>query len=103
MNHCFPLIYLSTMTQIPLLSCYLPPYNLVVSKLLEKNLLTNKLFVGKAIKDMWEHFVTIFVHQCPRPVEISLKTAEVFEEHGMMKEVECLRGECSLCTHVCFN
>ena len=64
-----------------------------MSKLLEKNLLTNKLFVGKENKDMWGQFVTIFVHQCPRPLEISLETAIVFEEHGMMKEATLVRGE----------
>ena len=68
-------------------------YNLVVSKLLEKNLLTKHLFSGKEIKGTWEQFVTIFVHQCPRPLEISLETAEVFQEHGMKKEAKCLRGE----------
>ena len=42
---------------------------------------------------MWEQFVGIFVHQCPRPLKISLETAKVFEEHDMMKEAKCVRGE----------
>ena len=65
----------------------------MVSKLLEKNLLANKLFAGKKMKGAWEKFVNIFVHQCPRPLEMSLETAKVFEEHGMKKEAKCVRGE----------
>ena len=67
--------------------------SLVVSKLLKTHLLANKLFVGIEMKGTWEKFVNIFVHQCPRPLEISLETAKVFEEHGMMEEAKCLRGE----------
>ena len=47
------------------------------------------------MKGTWEKFVDIFVHQCLQPLEISLETAEVFEEHGMMKEAKCVRGEMS--------
>ena len=82
-----------TNEHVQLFSCTLSPYNPVVSKLLEKNLLADTLFVRKEIKVTWGHFVTIFVHQCPRPLEISLETAKVFEEHGMMDEAKCLRGE----------
>ena len=67
--------------------------SLVVSKLLKKHLLANKLFVGKEMQDTWRKFVTIFKHQCPQPLEISLETAKVFEEHGMMVEAKCVRGE----------
>ena len=72
---------------------YLPPHNSVLYKLLEKNLLGNKVFVGKEIKGTWEKFVNIFVHQCPQPLETSLETAKVFKEHGMMEEAKCVRGE----------
>ena len=78
---------------VQLLSYYSLPYNLVVSKLLGEHLLANKLFAGKEIKGTWERFVSIFVHQCPQPLEISLETAKVFEEHGMKKEAKCVRGK----------
>ena len=82
-----------TNIHVQILLSYSPSCNLVVSELLGKHLLANKLFVGKEMKGVWEKFVNIFVHQCPQSLEISLETAEVFEEHGMMEEAKCVRGE----------